>query len=133
MSTARWLLIGFVLVTSAACASAPLKAPTVDMTGTWQGTWTCQGCHGTKQGPMSVRLTQAGADITGKMSQADTPDNEIQGSVSGDKLTFRALGAGARPLQHHGMVKAVLSVNGSDMQGDGSAGQPLRISLRRNQ
>ncbi len=130
-----WVLIPMLLLTLVAisgCASAPTGGRTVDVTGTWEGIFTCQGCHG-KQDSMSMKLSQEGATVSGKMSIAGAPDAEIKGSVAGDTVKLSAMGAEKRGVQYHGPMNATLMVGSKEMQGNGFAGQMVSMRLRRIQ
>ncbi len=133
-----WVLIPMLLLALVAisgCASAPTGGRTVDVTGTWEGIFTCQGCHGGtgKQGSMSMKLSQEGATVSGKMLVAEAPDAEVKGSVAGDTFKLSATGVEKRGLQYHGPMNATFMVGSKEMQGNGFAGQMVSIRLRRIQ
>ena len=127
MSTARWFLVGLVLVSSACATSSPSNVPTVDVTGTWGGTWSCPQCPPLQGGgAIRMRLDQTGVTVTGNMSwEGGTlrPGGRVEGNVSRDVLVFRAPGID---------LTGELSVKGDDMEGWGrSAGFSISMSLHR--
>ena len=82
---------------------------------------------------MSMKLSQEGATVSGKMSMVEAPDAEIKGSIAGDTVKFSATGAEKLGLLYHGAMNATLMVGSKEMQGNGFAGQMVSIRLRRIQ
>jgi hypothetical protein len=84
--------VGVLVVATAGCASAPpapLQSPTVNVTGDWVGTWTCDfAAHG--NGVVVMKLTQSGSRVTGPLHVTSSTFNRVattgDGVVSGDKV-----------------------------------------------
>lgn len=125
MSIARWLLVSLVLVSSACATPSPPNAPTVDVTGTWGGTWSCPQCP-PPQGvhPITMRLDQVSATVTGTISWGTlTSGSRVEGNVFRNVLIFRAPDID---------LTGELSVQAHDMVGHGrSAGVSISMSLHR--
>jgi hypothetical protein len=121
MSVARWLLASLVLLSFGCASSSPPNAPTVDVTGTWGGVWSCQHCAPLQGvGAISMRLEQVGSTVTGTIFWgALRSGSRVEGSVSRDVLTFRAPGID---------LSGELSVKGNDMQGQARSAE-LAISM----
>jgi len=86
----RLLLIGLVVLGVAGCASmdAPSTPPSVDITGSWAGTWgyTNASLGG---GQIEMTLKQDGAKVGGNMTVTGTPvdrNGPVSGLVSGNEL-----------------------------------------------
>ena len=125
MNTNRWVLVGLVLLSFGCATSSPPNAPTVDVTGTWGGIWSCRQCPALEGvGAITMRLEQVGATVTGTISWgAVRSGSQVEGNVSRDRLTFRASGLD---------LTGELSVKGNDMEGPArSAGLSISMSLHR--
>jgi hypothetical protein len=81
--------MGVAALVTASCASSqapPLSAPTVNVTGAWVGSWTCdRGDADDRNGMLTMTLTQTGAQVTGQshatnpLSTArDLPDHRLR-------------------------------------------------------
>jgi hypothetical protein len=88
----RNMTMGILVLATASCASSsapPLQPPTVNVTGDWVGTWTCdftsQG-----NGVVVLGLTQNGSMVTGPVLVTNSTFNRVskiaEGVVSGDKV-----------------------------------------------
>ena len=125
MSTASWFLVSLVLLSSGCATPSPPNAPTVDVTGTWGGIWSCPQCPPPwGVDAITMRLDQVGATVTGSISWgALRSGSRVEGNVSRDVLLFRAPDID---------LTGELSVKGKDMEGWGrSAGLSISMSLHR--
>src|SRR4030095_773570 len=92
MKVLKNMTMGVLALATASCASSsapPLQPPTVNVTGGWVGTWTCdftsQG-----NGVVVLGLTQNGSMVTGPVLVTNSTFNRVskiaEGVVSGDKV-----------------------------------------------
>ncbi|HEV2057478.1 MAG TPA: hypothetical protein VGV06_20265 [Methylomirabilota bacterium] len=122
MNVMRSLLIG-LLVLMSGCASAPPAAPTVNVTGTWVGTW--ESTNRPLGGQVQMVLEQKDADVTGRINLVTPARNVIGpvgGSVSGDEY---------RLTVPSGMISGYLTVKDDAMTGIVNSATPLRFNLMR--
>ena len=123
-----WLVVGLALLVQAGCAGT-LAAPTVDISGKWQGTWTAlnpaQGA-----GQIQMEVKQTGWKYAGNLLVTGAPNDPTgltEGFVSGNQVRI-AVPAG---------TTGTLTVNGDEMTGtldgvsclSGFAGGPGRAPL----
>src|SRR5262252_8622911 len=80
------LAIAFTMLLG--CATGATRPPRVDVTGTWAGEWF--GNSGIGNGPVTMTLRQAGANVTGEMvAGGGSPfSGPVTGTVSGDALSL---------------------------------------------
>ena len=125
-----WLAIGLLVLTTTGCAHPDWieqTLVTVDVTGEWRGNWAVS-VPGTYAGnrPVVLTLSQSGPRVTGQMtmgSQAEGPIGPIEGTVSGDILSFHDL---------RNRLTGRLQVSGDEMTGAGTnAGFPATVTLHR--
>jgi len=124
-SPAGWFLVSLTLLSSGCATPSPPNAATVDVTGTWAGTWSCSQCPPPQGlGAITMRLDQVGAMVTGSISWGTLRSgSRVEGNVSRHVLQFRAPDID---------LTAELSVKGNDMEGKGrSAGLSISMSLHR--
>jgi hypothetical protein len=91
MKVLKNMTMGVLALATASCASSapPLQPPTVNVTGDWVGTWTCdftsQG-----NGVVVLGLTQNGSMVSGPVLVTNSTFNRVskiaEGVVSGDKV-----------------------------------------------
>src|SRR5262245_53000048 len=84
------IAIVLVLFAAVACQSIgpATKAPTVDVTGKWAGTWASQ-TPGLGSGQIEMTVKQAGSEYTGNLLATGTPLERTgftRGVVSGNQL-----------------------------------------------
>ena len=118
MSANRVAPLALVLLLAVGCgdsASGPpgesTPGPTVDVTGTWSGTWLSS--HG-MGGAMSCALTQTGGHVSGTITIGGSPcfsAGNISGTVSANNLDTGALFGGNIEVDFAGTVV------GNDMSG----------------
>lgn len=63
--------------------------PTVDVTGTWSGTWTSS--NDIDHGNLAATLTQSGTSVSGTVSITESPcisSGSVSGTVSGNNVVF---------------------------------------------
>jgi hypothetical protein len=127
------LLVLVVGVATIACGCAhpdwiESTLVTVDVSGTWVGTFTAGG--GDTRGDVTLTLQQSGTKVTGNVKVVAAPrpgpamiGEEITGTVNGDVLRARSTS---------GRLQVELTVAGSEMAGPGSAyGRPGQFVLRQ--
>jgi hypothetical protein len=117
-----WLLIGLTAALAAGCATPP-RPPTVDVTGTWTGTWafTNPSLGG---GQATAKLKQTKGDFNGDMSvsgAAVNRDGYVQGLVSGNEVRIIAPPG----------LSGTLTVAGDEMKGQLHGVSDANVTLRR--
>jgi hypothetical protein len=118
----RWFVIGAIAALTAACATAPAP-PTVDVTGTWAGTWTYTNAA-LGGGQAELKLKQSGSDFNGDMTVSGAAVNRtgfIQGTVSGNEV---------RIIAPPGLT-GVLTVTGDEAKGLLHGISDGNVTLRR--
>jgi hypothetical protein len=112
----KWMLLGPVAALVCACGGSdsstlPGAASGLDVSGTWNATWTSSRSGQMGQGTM--RLTQSASGVTGTALVQGSPcfDNgDVTGSLSGDELSGAMTAGGAS-------VTFDTTVTGSQMSG----------------
>jgi hypothetical protein len=111
------------LVVGSGCAPVErMPPPTVDVTGTWAGTWHFEPVS-VGSGTISMTLTQTGAAVRGPIEVAGPTLNRptrVEGIVSGD--TFIITG----PVGNGSMT-----VKGDEMSGEINGFVPVKMTARR--
>jgi hypothetical protein len=86
------MTMGVLVLATASCASSsapPLQPPTVNVTGDWVGTWTCDFMR-EGSGVVVLSLTQSGSRVTGPLLVTNSTFNRVStmpdGVVSGDTV-----------------------------------------------
>jgi hypothetical protein len=118
------LSIGVVLLASAGCASMADAPPSVDVSGTWSGTWV--GNPPSRNGAVAMTLKQSGAEASGNMRVSGAivnRDGFVRGRVSGNTFT----------LLDPPDLRASLTVSGDEMKGTGSGQIEGQVVLKRQQ
>src|SRR4030095_13255366 len=90
MTVLKSMTMGVLVLAAASCASAPpLQPPTVNVTGDWVGTWTCDFTR-EGNGTIVLGLTQSGSRVTGPLLVTNSTFNQVttmpEGVVSGDTV-----------------------------------------------
>ena len=91
MRMLRSMTMGALVLAMASCASSapPLQPPTVNVTGDWVGTWTCDFLR-EGSGVIVLGLTQSGSRVTGPLLVTNSTFNQVttmpEGVVSGDTV-----------------------------------------------
>jgi hypothetical protein len=127
MRRVAWLVAGIAMLGLAACASGggsmQQVAPTVDITGKWQGNWVArQQSQGGGQIQMDVK--QTGAKYTGNILVTGAPNDPsglTEGFVSGNRVEI-SVPAGAT---------GSLVVNGDEMSGLIAGMDGAKVTLKR--
>jgi len=107
---AKCFLVAAVALAIAGCATAPttpMAAPSVNVTGKWQGTWAFEPVW-LGGGQVVMDLQQTGAQVTGNMTVTGPSVNRpttIQAVVSGSAMKLE------------GRIPGVLTVSGDKMTG----------------
>ena len=111
-----------VALVSAGCASAPPSAaPSVDVTGKWQGTWQFEQVA-LGGGQIIMDLKQSGAEVTGNVVVTGPSMNRpttMQATVSGNQLSLE------------GRVPGTLTVTGDTMSGVVYGVVEANVTLKR--
>ena len=91
MNVLKNMTMGILVLATASCASSapPLQPPTVNVTGDWVGTWTCDFMR-EGSGVVVLSLTQSGSRVTGPLLVTNSTFNRVStmpdGVVSGDTV-----------------------------------------------
>jgi hypothetical protein len=91
MKVLKNMTMGVLVLATASCASSapPLQPPTVNVTGDWVGTWTCDFMR-EGSGVIVLGLTQSGSRVTGPLLVTNSTFNQVttmpEGVVSGDTV-----------------------------------------------
>jgi len=91
MKVLKNMTMGVLVLATASCASSapPLQTPTVNVTGDWVGTWTCDFMR-EGSGVVVLSLTQSGSRVTGPLLVTNSTFNRVstmpEGVVSGDTV-----------------------------------------------
>ena len=92
MKVFKNMTMGVLILATASCASSsapPLQPPTVNVTGDWVGTWTCDFMR-EGSGVVVLSLTQSGSRVTGPLLVTNSTFNRVStmpdGVVSGDTV-----------------------------------------------
>jgi hypothetical protein len=91
MKVLKRMTMGVLVLATASCASSapPLQPPTVNVTGDWVGTWTCDFTR-EGNGVIVLGLTQSGSRVTGPLLVTNSTFNQVttmpEGVVSGDTV-----------------------------------------------
>jgi hypothetical protein len=104
-SSPEWLafILGGMLFSSS-CGGDGREPPTVDVTGSWAGTWLSGTGMG---GDVTAVLTQTGADVDGTMTITDSPCfsvGNVSGTVSGNRVSTGAMFSGDIRVNFEGTV-----------------------------
>ena len=122
MPRTRRLAAVLLFVMTTGCATSPPRPPSVDVSGTWQGTVLFQG-----GGDRSVEMTlrQDGAKVAGYYSQSGSGSGQIEGGVNGNVFSYTRPG--------YSLASGDLVVDGDEMTGIGFGTIGLRgtYHLRR--
>jgi hypothetical protein len=121
----RAVALGLLLVLASACAGAAGGGPaaTVDVTGSWAGTWVTNDQR--LSGECRLTIKQSDTSVTGVLLMTGVlpvqPSGHIDGAVTGDQFSFA-----------RGPVTASLKVQGNTMRGpiSGLSG-PATVDLYR--
>ena len=123
MRFAKLLLIGFVALLGVSCASAPLEAPSVDLSGKWQGTWVFQNAS-LGGGQIDMTLAQKGSKATGNMVVTGAPVDRtgaVTIIISGNDVY----------LVYPTGITGHLVVSGDEMKGQLDGMNPGNVVLKR--
>ena len=118
------ILVVSVMIVGSGCASTPAAPPTVNVTGSWAGTWSFETAS---LGGGSLRGTfqQDGARVSGNFtivgggSAVRFPAATIIGFVSGNQITLSQPSSGT------------LTVNGNEMSGVVNGLDAARVRLQK--
>ena len=116
------LLASVLIGGCASSQTAPSIPPSVDVTGTWVGSWT----GGSGNGQYTLHLHQSGAKVTGDVSQAayQQYSGDLEGTVVGNELRYRLVS---------GRAGAELKVIGNQMTGYSLSVSGVRLQLQRQE
>jgi hypothetical protein len=117
------LVVFVVLLGAVGCASTQ-PGPTVDISGTWQGTWVSANQPAGGSGQIEMTVTQAGSKYTGNIlvtGGLNDPSGLTEGFVTGNQVEI-AVPAG---------MTGRLTVNGDEMSGQIAGMSGAIVALRR--
>jgi hypothetical protein len=109
--------MGVLVLATASCASSapPLQPPTVNVTGDWVGTWSCDFTR-EGNGVIVLGLTQSGNRVTGPLLVTNSTFNQVttmpEGVVSGDTVLTES-----QPTHLGGTFSGTFKVSGDKMTG----------------
>ncbi len=126
----RLMLLGLILLGVASCArtqSDPAlmasTAPTVDVTGTWVGSW-IYAPPTTGNGPIKMIMQQTGSKVTGTVEGTGTQvprSGPISAIVQGDQLQ----------ILHPTGVTGSLTVKGDTISGELGGLTPANVTMKK--
>ena len=117
MKVLKNMTMGVLVLATASCASSapPLQTPTVNVTGDWVGTWTCDFMR-EGSGVVVLSLTQSGSRVTGPLLVTNSTFNQVttmpEGVVSGDTVLTQS-----PPNTMGGSLSGTFKVSGDKMTG----------------
>ena len=116
------VVFAILLLVGSGCTSSqttPTAPPSVDVTGTWAGTWS----RGSLSGSSTLRLSQTGSKVLGDVAVLGVSDfiGPLEGSVAGNQFSYRLLS---------GRGGADFTVTGDEMSGYGSS-TGIRLQYQR--
>jgi hypothetical protein len=115
------VIVGGAFLLTGACARASLAPPTVDVTGSWVGTWRYDDLQ-MGSGDLTGTFQQSGQQLTGEFSVTGPVVNRrasISGAVSGNEIMLGTPASGR------------LTVNGDQITGTINGLNPARVTLRK--
>ena len=115
------LLGGLMLVVAAACSTAPLAPPAVDVTGNWVGTWQYESVQ-MGSGDLRGSFQQNGEKLIGTFNVTGPVVNHVAnltGAVSGSEIILTTPASGR------------LTVNGNQITGTINGLNVARVTLRK--
>ncbi len=117
------LLVFMALLGTVGCASTQ-SAPTVDISGKWQGTWVSTNQPAGGSGQIEMTVTQTGSKYAGNIlvtGGRNDPSGLTEGFVTGNQVEI-AVPAG---------MTGRLTVNGDEMAGQIAGMSGAIVKLRR--
>jgi hypothetical protein len=123
MRRVGWLLVGLMVIGLAGCAGSMQQAPTVDVTGKWQGDWVARQ-QNQGGGQIQMDIKQTGAKYTGNLLITGTgtdPSGLTEGYVTGNRVEI-TVPAGAT---------GYMTVNGDEMSGLIAGMDGAKVTLKR--
>jgi hypothetical protein len=114
-------LLGGLMLVVAACATASLAPPTVDVTGNWVGSWQYDNVQ-MGSGDLRGSFQQSGQNLTGNFTATGPVVNRVSnvsGAVSGNEILLAAPSSGR------------LTVSGNQITGIINGLNPARVTMRR--
>lgn len=115
--------------------TAPTEPTTINLTGTWQGTWRSVTGQG---GSVTISMTQSGNSLSGTASVTGSPcftTGSLSGSVSGNTVVFGMAFGGGQQANYNGAVSTsgtsasgTHSVSGGACNGDTGSWNVTKIS-----
>jgi hypothetical protein len=122
MRTILGLLLVSVMIAVAGCASSgPAAPPSVDVTGTWVGTWAYENVS-IGQGQVRADLKQSGSVVSGTWEVTGPVVNKtanVTGQVSGNTVRVEMPASG------------YMTVNGNQMTGKINGMNVANVTLRK--
>ncbi len=121
MRTLLGLLLVSVMIVASACATMPAPPPSVDVTGSWAGTWTYENWS-LGNGTITGTFKQDGANLSGNFNVTGPSLNHVAniiGFVQGNDVRLSQPSTGT------------LTVTGNQMSGYVNGLNPAKVTLRK--
>jgi hypothetical protein len=122
MRNALGLLLAAVTIAASACASAPAPPPSVNVTGTWAGSWQYENLVN-GSGTLRGTFKQDGANLSGNFNVTGPTRSggvvNLIGFVQGNEVRLSQPASGT------------LTVTGNEMSGWVNGFDPAKVTLRR--
>lgn len=121
MRTLLGLLLVSVMIVASACATMPATPPSVDVSGSWAGTWTYENWS-LGNGTITGTFKQDGANLSGNFNVTGPALNHVAniiGFVQGNEVRLSQPSTGT------------LTVSGNQMSGYVNGLNAAKVTLRK--
>lgn len=122
MRTLLGILLATVMIVGSGCATTPAAPPSVNVTGSWAGTWAYENVTN-GSGTLRGTFKQDGANLAGNFEVTgpviNRAANNIIGFVSGNEIKLSQPSTGS------------LTVTGNEMTGWINGLNPAKVTLKK--